>query len=118
MGIPCNDWQATGALGDSDALPPNSPADKDELEPGDVVIEFNGEKIHEPSELRLLVAGAKSDSTVKLKIIRDGKQRTVEVSIGARKGNSDNVRSSAIGPFASISTLNLRTICVESARLR
>jgi Do/DeqQ family serine protease len=66
---------------------PNSPADKAKLEPGDVVIEFNDEKIHEPSELRLLVAGAKPDSTVKLKIIRDGKERTVEVTIGARKGN-------------------------------
>ncbi|HEY5313863.1 MAG TPA: trypsin-like peptidase domain-containing protein [Pirellulales bacterium] len=67
---------------------PKSPADKAGLEPGDVVIEFNGEKIHEPSELRLLVAAAKVNSTAKLKIIRDGKERTIDVVIAARKGNT------------------------------
>ncbi len=42
---------------------PGSPAEKAGLEPGDVVIEFNGEKVHEPTELRLLVAAAKIGST-------------------------------------------------------
>lgn len=64
---------------------PGSPAEKAKLEPGDVVIEFNGEKIHERNELLLLVAGAKIGSPVKVKILRDGKERTVSVTIGARK---------------------------------
>jgi serine protease Do len=67
---------------------PDSPAAKAGLEPGDVVTEFNGEKVHEPTELRLLVAAVKPDSTIKLKIIRDSQERTLDVVIGARKGNS------------------------------
>lgn len=78
-------------LGDTEGVvisgvQPGSPADKAGLEPGDVVTEFNGEKVREPNELRLLVAGAEIGSTAKLKIIRDGKQRTIDVVITERKG--------------------------------
>jgi S1-C subfamily serine protease len=77
--------EAQGAV--ISGVQPGSPAEQAGLEPGDLVIEFNGEKIHEPSELRLLVAGAKIGSSVKFKIIRDGIERTLSVVIAARKAD-------------------------------
>ena len=52
---------------------PGSPAEKAGLEPGDVVIEFNGEKIRESSELRLMSGRPKNRFDRKAQVIRDGK---------------------------------------------
>jgi Do/DeqQ family serine protease len=74
---------ATGVI--ITGVQPNSPAAKAGLQPADVVVAFDGQEVHEPSELRLLVAGAKIGSKVTLKIIRDGKAQTVDVVVAARK---------------------------------
>lgn len=47
----------------------------------DIVTEFNGKKIKNSSELRDAVADAAIGSTVKAKILREGKTKTLEVSI-------------------------------------
>jgi Do/DeqQ family serine protease len=65
---------------------PGSPAEQAGLQPGDVIVEFNAEKVRDPAEVRLLVAGAKVGSKAKLKILREGRTITTEVTIAARKG--------------------------------
>ncbi len=61
-----------------------SPADRAGIEAGDLVVEWDGNKVTEANELRLLVAGTKIDSTVKVKVIRDGKPMTLDVTVTAR----------------------------------
>lgn len=54
---------------------------------GDVVIEANGERIDDFSDLLVQVAFASPGDAMDLTIIRDGQQRTVTVELGARPEN-------------------------------
>ena len=59
-----------------------SPADKGGVRVGDVVLEWNGERIDEPNELPRLVAATKPGSLAHLAIWRDGKRQTLELRVG------------------------------------
>lgn len=61
---------------------PGSPAEKADLELGDVIIEFNGQVIDTSGDLPPLVGMAAIDSTATLKIIRQGDTKTVSFKIG------------------------------------
>ncbi len=61
-----------------------SPAAKAGLEPGDVIVGYNGQRIERSSDLPPLVAATKPGSTAKVELWRDGKSKSVEVSIGTR----------------------------------
>jgi serine protease Do len=54
------------------------------LEPGDVIVEFDGKKIAHSSDLPLLAAAAGVGKAVPLKYLRDGKERTAKVTLTAR----------------------------------
>ncbi|MEM8800359.1 MAG: DegQ family serine endoprotease [Pseudomonadota bacterium] len=61
---------------------PNSPADKAGLQPGDIIREFNGEKIEEFRELPRVVANSPVGEQVKVLVLRDGKTRTFRITLG------------------------------------
>jgi len=61
---------------------PDSPADKAGIKRGDVVIEFNGKKISEYSDLPKLAARAEPGQAAEVKVNRDGKEQTFKVNIG------------------------------------
>jgi serine protease Do len=60
----------------------NSPAAKAGLKVGDVIVEFNGTKIIDSSKLPPLVGRAKIGDEADIKVIRDGKEKTLTVKIG------------------------------------
>jgi serine protease Do len=62
-----------------------SPAAKAGLEPGDVIVGFNGRRIERSSDLPSLVAATKPGSTAKVEVWRDGTSKTVDVEIGMRE---------------------------------
>jgi len=62
----------------------DSPAEKGGLKPGDVVVALNGKPVSDNSQLTRDVGVIPPGSTVKLDIIREGKQRTVEVKLAER----------------------------------
>jgi serine protease Do len=62
-----------------------SAADKAGLKRGDVIIEYNGKSLKEGNELPKLVAATKPGSTVKLKVLRDRKERELTVTVGTMK---------------------------------
>ena len=63
----------------------DSPADEAGLERGDVVIEFNQEKIVDADQFVKLVRKIKPDDLANIVVIRDGEEKTIEVKIGKRK---------------------------------
>ncbi len=60
----------------------DSPADRAGIKDGDVIIEFNGEKVTDVQSFRLRVASTPPGKTVKIKLIRDGKEMSLNVKIG------------------------------------
>jgi serine protease Do len=58
-----------------------SPADKANIKRGDVIIEFDGQKIDEMSDLPRLVANTPVGKTVTIKIIREGQEHTLTAKI-------------------------------------
>ncbi len=59
-----------------------SPAAKAGLKSGDVIVEYNGKPVRNVAELRTMVALTPPGTKVKMVIIRDGKRRELEVTIG------------------------------------
>jgi len=60
----------------------NGPAEKAGIRRGDVILEFDGEKINEMSELPKKVAMTPPGTKSELVLIRDGKQKRVKVELG------------------------------------
>ncbi|MFM2590863.1 DegQ family serine endoprotease [Vibrio sp. TBV020] len=61
---------------------PDSAADKAGLEAGDVIVSVNGKAINSFSELRAKVATLGAGKKVTLGIIRDGKEKSYDVTLG------------------------------------
>ncbi len=63
---------------------PGGPSARGGLQSGDIVIAVNGAKVRTSSELTREVAKAKAGDVLKLDVIRDGKNRVVEIRSGVR----------------------------------
>jgi serine protease Do len=61
-----------------------SPAEEAGVEPGDLVIEWNGQKVTGNAELPLLVASSQIGSKIQVKILRDGIAHVLTVKIAER----------------------------------
>lgn len=86
----------------------NSPAEMAGLIRGDVIIEFNGEKVDEPFALRNTVAGIKPGEEVSIKIIRDEEVRTINVVIGELPVDIQKIPSPVIeNALKGVSVLDL-----------
>jgi serine protease Do len=71
--------QTKGALVAS--VQPNSPAASAGIQPRDVIVEFDGKDVTDNARLPRLVAAAQIDKTVPVKVLRDGKEKTLQVKI-------------------------------------
>jgi serine protease Do len=88
-----------GALVQSVA--PGQPAAKAGLEPGDVIVEFNGKPIKKRDELVNAVVSTRPGSTVPVKVLRDKQEKTLNLTVDeldleqeqgrlSRRGGNDN----------------------------
>jgi serine protease Do len=64
-----------------------SPAAQVKLEPGDVILTYDGKPIDRSRQLPILVAGTPPDKTVKLTIWRDGKEHELTLKVAALDPN-------------------------------
>ena len=62
-----------------------SPADKAGIEPGDVILKFQGTDITTSAELPPLVADVAPGTKAELQVWRDGKLKTLSVNLGEMK---------------------------------
>ncbi|MFI1014462.1 S1C family serine protease [Streptomyces sp. NPDC020965] len=74
--------------GGTAAVPPNSPAAKAGLKSGDVITRFNDRPIDSGPTLISEIWNHKPGDTVKLTYERAGKESTVDITLGERKGDS------------------------------
>ncbi len=61
---------------------PNSPAQRAGLEKGDIILEMNNKPVSSSNELRMRISMMPPDSSVDLKVLRDGGTREVTAKLG------------------------------------
>jgi serine protease Do len=61
---------------------PDSPAGKAGFKEGDFVTEFNGQKVKDMRQLRLVVSQTAPGRKVTVKLLRDGKEKTLTATLG------------------------------------
>jgi serine protease Do len=60
---------------------PDGPAEKAGLEPGDVIVEFNGRPVPDSDALVAMVVATKPGTTVPLTVYRDKQRRTLSITV-------------------------------------
>ncbi|EAT12131.1 DegQ family serine endoprotease [Bermanella marisrubri] len=79
----------------------NGPADAAGVKYGDIITEFNGKKVTLSSDLPHLVGRVRPGTKAKLRIIRHGKAKTLNVEIGALPNGGDVIASNSNMPQQS-----------------
>jgi serine protease Do len=93
----------------------DSPADKAGIQRGDVIVEFDGKEVKDATNLRNIVAGTAPNTGVSLKLVREGKPKTVQVKIAemssevqaASKTSSDHLKGVSIQALTAEARENL-----------
>jgi len=94
--------QATGVL--VSRVFDGSPAGEAGIQPGDVIVRFDRQRITDPASMKNVLADLSVGDTVKVNIIRDGSRRSVYITIAARPAAVTLVAGSdatAVTPTAS-----------------
>ncbi|MCE5265787.1 MAG: DegQ family serine endoprotease [Deltaproteobacteria bacterium] len=65
------------------------PADVAGLKAGDVVIEINGKPVRDTHELLMMVAAFRIGESIKVKILRDGQEKIIPITIAERTEKSE-----------------------------
>lgn len=80
------------------SVTPDGPAEKADIKAGDVIIEFNGQKLDAMRQLPRIVAETKIGKEAEVKIIRDGKEISRTVKVGElEKAETDGLVEKASG---------------------
>jgi serine protease Do len=96
---------------------PDSPAGKAGLKPGDILLEFEGKKTEGPSDLQRAVGLASPGQDSRVKVWRDGGERTLEVKIGEAPDEREvQQRGSSRGSAPTVLGLDVRPITPDVAR--
>jgi len=66
------------------AIYPGSAAQKASLKEGDIILEFNGEKITSENSLGKIIVKYNPGDKITLKILREGKEKIIEATLGER----------------------------------
>ncbi len=96
---------------------PRSPADKAGLKSGDVIVDFNRKPVMDSRHLKLQVAETAPGASVAVEIIRDGKPKTLNVSVKELPGSEEEVSANDNDKNAS-DTLNGVTVSDIDANAR
>ncbi|MDO6462326.1 DegQ family serine endoprotease [Granulosicoccaceae sp. 1_MG-2023] len=91
---------------------PDGPAADSDLEVGDIIVEFDGHHINRSSDLPPVVGATRADTSVPVKIIRAGKEKTIKVKVGELEddrvatGTTDKGATDSVGLGATVKDLN------------
>ena len=86
---------------------PGSGAAKAGIQPGDIILSYNGQTLQQSADLPPLVGMTKPGSTVPVQILRNGKRQTLEVTIGESSRDQNAVANQGAAPSADRGTAAL-----------
>ncbi|BFM07621.1 DegQ family serine endoprotease [Halioxenophilus aromaticivorans] len=78
-----------------------SPADKSDLEVGDIIVEFNGQRIAQSSDLPHVVGSTEPGSKVPVEVMREGKEKTLSVTVATLESRGGAIAASNGGKSAT-----------------
>ncbi len=84
-----------------------SPADKYGLKVGDVIVEVDGKKIDSVRDLQLRIMRTKPGTEVTLKVIREGKKKSIKVKVGELPEKTSGKRKSYEGKGLGLTLKNM-----------
>ncbi len=107
--------EAQGAL--VSGVKEGGPGAKGGIERGDIILDFGGQKVKSSHELPTLVAGTPIGKDVDVKLLRDGKEKTVTVKVGELpKEAEDSAPGAKEGPASDNLGLRLTPVTPEMAK--
>jgi serine protease Do len=98
----------------SDVLP-ESPAARAGLQPGDIIVEVDGKRAEGPGDLQRAVGFTAPGKTARLTILRDQREKTVEIKVGEAPDEREARGPAERGP-APLLGLDVRPITPDVAR--
>lgn len=93
----------------------DSPATKAGVAQGDVITELNGERVDDSRELRLKVSQLAPGSAIKLKLIRDGNPRDVNLTLGELPNDKEAANNEKL-ENSSLDGLSVQNLTPQIAR--
>ena len=94
---------------------PDSPASQSGLQRGDVIVQFNNKDVKDVHVLPKLVASIRPGTTVPVKVVRDGKNENLNVTIALLKDT--NIKTASFGNPLGLQVQELTPQLIESLGL-
>lgn len=94
------------------------PAARAGMRPGDVILNFHGSEVRESSELPRIVANLKPGTRSKVKVFRDGSEKTLNITIARMENDTEPRASRDDGPRSEPSTVGIRVASVDAGLAR
>ena len=85
-----------------------SPAEQAGLQPGDIIISFDGESIETSADLPHVVGLIAPGTVVAATIVREGQEETVDVEVGGLGADETARVDAGVSPDGSLSLLGMR----------
>jgi serine protease Do len=99
---------------------PETPADRAKIEPGDVIVEFDGKPVESSQDLHNLAAQTAPGTRVKIVLLRNGERLEVETTLGERPAEKTQAKpfkpGEGRGPTAERLGLTIQTLTSDAAR--
>ena len=87
-----------------------SPAEKSGLQKGDIIVELNGKPIADSNQLRMSISMMAPDSTVNLKVLRNGSERDMAVKLGVLPTDQEQASLATANPQGALEGVSVGNV--------
>ena len=95
---------------------PNSPASRANLKNGDIILDINGQAISDANQLRLKIGMMEPNTSVHLKVLRDGKTQDVAVQLGEFPSKEERASIGNEHPESALQGVTVDNLTPETAQ--
>lgn len=95
---------------------PDGPAAKSGLQKGDIILEVNGSAVEDSNQLRNRISMMPVDSQAKLKVLRDGAVKNVEVTLGKLPTREERASNDRQNGDADLNGIQVEELTASAAR--
>ena len=94
----------------------NSPASRSGLEKGDIILDLNGKPVANSNDLRMAISMMAPDSSVSLKVLRNGSERSFAAKLGELPTTEASVEHRGTRSCSALSGVSVQNLDAQSAK--